>query len=50
MEHDTAGLNGKIFEMMKKDMAGLVVVEYVVEGSRMAVHSPSSDPRYLAGV
>lgn len=39
MEHNMAGLNGKIFEMVKKDMAGLVVIEYIVKGSQTAVYS-----------
>ena len=45
MEHDTVELNGKIFEMVKKNMAGLVVIESVIEWSQTAVHGSSSELR-----
>ena len=45
MEHDMAELNGKIFKMVKKNMAGLVVIESIVEWSQTAAHSSSSELR-----
>ena len=38
-------LNENIFEMVKKDMAGLIIVKYIVEGSQIAVHGWSAEPR-----
>ena len=40
----------KVIEMVKKIAVGIVVVEYVVVGSQMAVYSQSSDQRDPADV
>ena len=45
MEHDTVEQNGKIFEMVKKNIAGLVIIESIVEWSQTAAHSLSSELR-----
>ena len=40
----------KFVEMVKKIAVGIVVVEYIVVGSQMAVYSQSSDQRDSADV
>jgi hypothetical protein len=48
MEHEMMELNEKIFETMKRNVAGFVIALSVIADSQIAVGSPSSELRYLA--